>query len=531
MKYFEELFHSLEETTKTNEKVNALIQYLAAVPDEDKIWMIAIFSGRRPKRTISTKNLRLWAAEKSGIPLWLFEESYHIVGDLSETIALLLPAPKTEIQKTLNDWIRLIISLEKKEEKEQKEFVFNAWDSLNTSGRFIFNKLITGGFRLGISQKLMAKALAQYAQKEPNEIALKLMGDWSPLTYSYETLLSSEQNEGSDSRPYPFHLAYPLNELTDLKGEPSDWYAEYKWDGIRGQCIFRNEKYFLWSRGEELITDKFPEFASFISSIPSGTVLDGEILPFKDGSILPFQHIQTRITRKKLTALILKENPVVFRVYDVLEWENQDIRSKPFMERRKLLDQLFNRMDSSLPIQSSPILPFTAFEELIKLRLSSSENGSEGLMLKHKNSPYAAGRKKGEWWKWKIDPFTVDAILIYAQSGHGRRANLYTDFTFAVFSESGELLPFTKAYSGLTDKEFLEINQWIKKNTLERFGPVRKVTAELVFEIAFEGIQESKRHKSGIALRFPRMVRWRKDKVAAEANTLEDLHLLLKKGK
>jgi DNA ligase-1 len=259
--------------------------------------------------------------------------------------------------------------------------------------------------------------------------------------------------------------------------------------------------------------------------------LDGEILPFKDGSILPFQHIQTRITRKKLTASILKENPVVFRVYDLLEWENQDIRSKPFMERRKLLDQLFNRMDSSLPIQSSPILPFTAFEELIKLRLSSSENGSEGLMLKHKNSPYAAGRKKGEWWKWKIDPFTVDAILIYAQSGHGRRANLYTDFTFAVFSESGELLPFTKAYSGLTDKEFLEINQWIKKNTLERFGPVRKVTAELVFEIAFEGIQESKRHKSGIALRFPRMVRWRKDKVSAEANTLEDLHLLLKKGK
>ncbi|MEY3320805.1 MAG: hypothetical protein RLZZ417_388 [Bacteroidota bacterium] len=531
MRYFEELFHTLEETTKTNEKVNALIQYLSSVPDEDKIWMIAIFSGRRPKRTISTKNLRLWAAEKSGIPLWLFEESYHIVGDLSETIALLLPPPKIEVQKSLNDWIQYIISLEKREEKDQMDLVYNAWDSLNTSGRFIFNKLITGGFRLGVSQKLMVKALAQFAKIEPNEIALKLMGDWSPLTYNFETLLSSEQNEGSDSRPYPFHLAYPLNELGDLKENPSDWYAEYKWDGIRGQCIFRKGKYFLWSRGEELITDKFPEFASFIRSVPSGTVLDGEILPYKEGSVLPFHHIQTRVTRKKITAPILKENPVAFRVYDLLEWKNKDIRSLPFMERRNLLDQLFNSIDASLPLQLSPILSFSSFEDLIKLRSSSTENGSEGLMLKNKYSPYASGRKRGEWWKWKIDPFTVDAILIYAQSGHGRRANLYTDFTFAVFSENGELLPFTKAYSGLTDKEFLEINHWIKKNTLERFGPVRKVTAELVFEIAFEGIQESKRHKSGIALRFPRMVRWRKDKVAAEANTLEDLHLLLKKGK
>jgi DNA ligase-1 len=259
--------------------------------------------------------------------------------------------------------------------------------------------------------------------------------------------------------------------------------------------------------------------------------LDGEILPYKEGSVLPFHHIQTRVTRKKITAPILKENPVAFRVYDLLEWKNKDIRSLPFMERRNLLDQLFNSIDASLPLQLSPILSFSSFEDLIKLRSSSTENGSEGLMLKNKYSPYASGRKRGEWWKWKIDPFTVDAILIYAQSGHGRRANLYTDFTFAVFSENGELLPFTKAYSGLTDKEFLEINHWIKKNTLERFGPVRKVTAELVFEIAFEGIQESKRHKSGIVLRFPRMVRWRKDKVAAEANTLEDLHLLLKKGK
>ena len=528
MRYFETLFLCLEETTKTNEKVSALIDYLSSVPDEDKMWMIGIFSGRRPKRTVSTKNLRRWAAEKADIPLWLFEESYHIVGDLSETIALLLPPPAIEVQKSLNEWIQLILSLDKMEEDEQREMVFYAWDSLNTSSRFIFNKLITGGFRVGVSQKLMAKALAEFTHIDPSDIALKLMGEWSPLTYSFQSLI---ENEGSHSRPYPFHLAYSINEVTDLKGEPADWVAEYKWDGIRGQAIFRHGHYFLWSRGEELITDKFPEFEHLISVIPPGTVLDGEILPFKDGLILPFQHIQTRVSRKKITPAILKVNPVVFRVYDLLEWEGKDIRSKPFIERRTLLDQLFASIDSSLPLQLSPVLPFNEFDELKILREASSENGSEGLMLKNKHSTYSAGRKKGEWWKWKIDPFTVDAILIYAQSGHGRRANLYTDFTFAVYSPKGDLLPFTKAYSGLTDKEFIEINQWIKKNTLERFGPVRKVTAELVFEIAFEGIQESKRHKSGIALRFPRMVRWRKDKVVAEANTLEDLQLLLKKSR
>ena len=528
MRYFETLFLCLEETTKTNEKVSALIDYLSSVPDEDKMWMIGIFSGRRPKRTVSTKNLRRWAAEKADIPLWLFEESYHIVGDLSETIALLLPPPAIEVQKSLNEWIQLILSLDKMEEDEQREMVFYAWDSLNTSSRFIFNKLITGGFRVGVSQKLMAKALAEFTHIDPSDIALKLMGEWSPLTYSFQSLI---ENEGSHSRPYPFHLAYSINEVTDLKGEPADWVAEYKWDGIRGQAIFRHGHYFLWSRGEELITDKFPEFEHLISVIPPGTVLDGEILPFKDGLILPFQHIQTRVSRKKITPAILKVNPVVFRVYDLLEWEGKDIRSKPFIERRTLLDQLFASIDSSLPLQLSPVLPFNEFDELKILREASSENGSEGLMLKNKHSAYSAGRKKGEWWKWKIDPFTVDAILIYAQSGHGRRANLYTDFTFAVYSPKGDLLPFTKAYSGLTDKEFIEINQWIKKNTLERFGPVRKVTAELVFEIAFEGIQESKRHKSGIALRFPRMVRWRKDKVVAEANTLEDLQLLLKKSR
>lgn len=528
MRYFETLFLCLEETTKTNEKVSALIDYLSSVPDEDKMWMIGIFSGRRPKRTVSTKNLRRWAAEKADIPLWLFEESYHIVGDLSETIALLLPPPAIEVQKSLNEWIQLILSLDKMEEDKQREIVFYAWDSLNTSSRFIFNKLITGGFRVGVSQKLMAKALAEFTHIDPSDIALKLMGEWSPLTYSFQSLI---ENEGSHSRPYPFHLAYSINEVTDLKGEPADWVAEYKWDGIRGQAIFRHGHYFLWSRGEELITDKFPEFEHLISVIPPGTVLDGEILPFKDGLILPFQHIQTRVSRKKITPAILKVNPVVFRVYDLLEWEGKDIRSKPFIERRTLLDQLFASIDSSLPLQLSPVLPFNEFDELKILREASSENGSEGLMLKNKHSTYSAGRKKGEWWKWKIDPFTVDAILIYAQSGHGRRANLYTDFTFAVYSPKGDLLPFTKAYSGLTDKEFIEINQWIKKNTLERFGPVRKVTAELVFEIAFEGIQESKRHKSGIALRFPRMVRWRKDKVVAEANTLEDLQLLLKKSR
>jgi len=529
MKHFEALFHRLEETTSTREKIEALVNYLTVASAEDKVWMIALFSGRRPKRTVSTKNLRTWAAEAADIPSWLFEESYHVVGDLSETIALLLPPPAQETERSLADWMGILQAMDGLEEVAKRKQVLEAWDGLNPAGRFIFNKLVTGGFRLGVSQKLMVKALAKFTEREENEIALQLMGDWSPQTTPFQELLFGGSADSARSRPYPFHLAYALEAMADLKGEPRDWMAEYKWDGIRGQLILRQGQVFLWSRGEELITDKFPELAAMGAMLPEGTVLDGEILPFREGKLLPFQHLQTRIGRKKLSAAILRDCPVVFRAYDLLEWAGKDIRTLPFQERRERLESITAFSDDQLPLQLSPLLPFSQLEDLEELRSQSTAYASEGLMLKHRLSVYSTGRKRGEWWKWKVDPYTIDAILIYAQAGHGRRANLYTDFTFAVHASPGTLLPFTKAYSGLTDREFVEINQWIKRNTVERFGPVRQVNPELVFEIAFEGIQESRRHKSGIALRFPRMLRWRRDKPASEANTLEDLKALLLK--
>ena len=342
---------------------------------------------------------------------------------------------------------------------------------------------------------------------------------------SFEELILQEDGTGNLSRPYPFYLAYQLEDLAEL-GKPVDWIAERKWDGIRGQLIVRDGQYFLWSRGEELINDKFPEFQPVPGLIPDGTVIDGEILAFRNESILPFQNLQTRIGRKNISKKLLQEAPVVLRAYDMLEWQGKDIRQHSQAQRRQLLENMFYSLPENSVLQLSRTLDFRSWEELAEIRESSREYQCEGLMLKHKAGQYQVGRKKGDWWKWKVDPLTIDAVLIYAMRGHGRRANLYTDYTFAVW-RGHELVPFTKAYSGLTDAEFRQVDHFVKRNTLERFGPVRSVKPELVFELAFEGIQKSSRHKSGVALRFPRMKRWRKDKPAAEANSHEDLLKML----
>jgi DNA ligase 1 len=376
---------------------------------------------------------------------------------------------------------------------------------------------------VGVSQQLMVKALAKHANVKENVVAHRLMGNWSPDINSFEELLF---DEGTDvSKPYPFYLAYALEESVESLGDPLEWIAERKWDGIRGQVIVRNGQLFVWSRGEELVTDKYPEYQVMPGLLPQGTVLDGEILPFKDDLPLTFNHLQTRIGRKSLSPKLLKDVPVSFVAYDVLEWKGEDIRNWKFEDRRELLEKLCSQ--NSTVLRLSPRVYFDSWEQLTAERKRSREFLSEGIMLKRKDSIYRNGRRRGDWWKWKIDPFTVDAVLIYAMRGNGRRANLYTDYTFAVW-DGDQLVPFTKAYSGLTDEEIRQVDRWVKINTLERFGPVRSVKPELVFEIAFEGINKSTRHKSGIALRFPRMARWRKDKVASEANTLNDLNALLK---
>jgi DNA ligase-1 len=532
MKNFAELIKTLDSSNKTSVKVDALTNYFRNASDEDKVWTIAILSHRRPPRPVNTTLLRLWANELANIPLWLFEESYHIVGDLAETIALVIPTTKEHSDRSLTEFLQEIIALKKKTDFEKKEYLQTNWLALNYYERFIFTKLITGSLRIGVSQKLMTRALSKAENIDEDALAYKLMGDWNPNTITFQELILDEKSSDYLSKPYPFYLAYPIEGEPSNLGNAEDWSAEHKWDGIRSQTIIRDNDIYVWSRGEELVTDKYPEFGSFVGVIPDGTVIDGEILPFIDNEIGTFNDLQTRIGRKTVSPALLKKSPVIIKAYDLLEWKGQDIRNLPFEERRILLEKLYDDIKhSNIPLQLSERVKFSTWEELTEERLRSREMRSEGLMIKRKDSPYLVGRKKGDWWKWKIEPLVIDAVLTYAMRGHGRRSNLFTDYTFALWQDNDknerELVTFAKAYSGLTDAEFRMVDDWIKKNTLERFGPVRSVTPQLVFEIGFEGISLSKRHKSGIATRFPRILRWRHDKKIDEANSIEDLKSMI----
>ncbi|MDF2189441.1 ATP-dependent DNA ligase [Paraflavitalea sp. CAU 1676] len=530
MQQFAQLVQDLGMSTKTNDKLNALVQYFTHADARDKVWVIALFSGRRPHRTVNSTQLQSWCAELVQLPLWLLEECYHTVGDLSETIALLIPeqlAADRTTGKPLHYYVEQFLQLEKAEEALKKEFILQSWQELSSKERFVFNKLLSSTFRVGVSQNMMVNALAKTVQIEPSVIAHRISGNWDPVTTGFDDLLLAAGDTIDHSKPYPFYLAYAIEEEVANLGAPAEWQAEWKWDGIRGQIIKRNGQVFVWSRGEDLITDKFPEFAVLASRLPDGVVIDGEVLPIKDGQVLNFNVLQTRIGRKNVTKKHLQEAPAGLFAYDLLELDGQDIRHLSLTERRAALEQLIGSLQ--LPfIQLSPIVAFNDWKQLTEIREQSRSLNSEGLMLKRKSSAYLVGRKRGDWWKWKIDPLTIDAVMIYAQKGTGRRSNLYTDYTFAV-KDGDQLVSFAKAYSGLTDKEFALVDAFVKKNSIEKFGPVRTVKPELVFEIAFEGIAASNRHKSGVALRFPRISRWRTDKKADEINTLEDLKKMLER--
>jgi DNA ligase-1 len=526
MRLFSELFLKLDQSNKTSDKINALKDFFRHARDEDRVWALAFFTHRRPKRQVNTRQLRTWCCEKAGIADWLFEESYQSVGDLAETISLLLPEPSSVQDMSLADWANYLVSMEKDSEDTKRDKIFWAWDQLNKDERFIFNKIITGGFRVGVSQMLVTQAVAEVFRKEKSEITHRLMGDWNPITTHFGKLLLDDLGTTDGSKPYPFCLAHPLDTDIESLGSPGDWLVEWKWDGIRGQIIHRHGEIHIWSRGEELVTDKFPELVAMAKKLPNGTVLDGEILAFQNGIPLPFAVLQKRIGRKSLGKKILQEAPVAFIAYDVLEWEKKDFRDTPLSNRRLILDFLKDLDLDPLLIVSEKISG-ESWEELAKKRSQARSMMAEGMMLKRISSTYEIGRKRGAWWKWKIEPISIDGVMVYAQKGHGRRADLYSDYTLAVW-EGDRLVPFAKAYSGLTDAEMREVDRYVKNNTVEKFGPVRTVKPGLVFEIAFEGIQESSRHKSGIALRFPRIQRWRKDKPIQEANTLQDLKDLLK---
>ena len=527
MKAFAQLYTTLDETTKTNEKVDALAAYFRNVAPEDAVWAIHFLIGRRVKRLIETRKLVEWAIAEAGVPEWIFGDCYSAVGDLAETIALLLPAQMASTDKTLRYWVeeRLLPLREWSDEQQRESMVF-AWLEMDERQRFVWNKLITGEFRVGVSQSLVVKALAQVAGLATEVISHRLMGDWQPDASFYNQLIAQQTGDTDVSRPYPFFLAYPLEGEPSSLGDPADWIAEWKWDGIRSQTIRRNWQTFIWSRGEELVTERFPELAALGGLLPEGTVIDGEILPWKDGMPLPFAQLQRRIGRKALGPKILADVPVVLLAYDLLEWGGEDIRAWPLEKRRAQLAELASVLAASGRLILSEAVPFTDWDELAAARLRSRERRVEGFMLKRHGSPYRVGRRKGDWWKWKIQPYSVDCVLIYAQPGNGRRASLLTDYTFGVW-DNGELVPFAKAYSGLTDEEIAQVDAWVRRNTLEKFGPVQRVKPELVFELAFEGIQKSPRHRSGIAVRFPRIARWRTDKKAEEADSIETIRALL----
>jgi DNA ligase-1 len=527
MKRFAELYRALDETTKTSRKLAAMREYFSSCEAADGAWAVYFLSGRRFKRLIPTGLLRQWCAQAAGFEDWMFDECYGATGDLAETMALLLPETDIPSQGTLTAWVeQRIRPLAQMNDEARHAALLQAWSELSTHERFVFNKLVTGAFRVGVSQLLVTRALAEVAQVEPAIIAHRLMGQAEPTPDFFRNLLSQESGDTDHSRPYPFCLAHPLQVDAATLGDISNWFAEWKWDGIRGQVIRRRGQSFLWSRGEETILERFPELIGAVESLPDGTVLDGEIVAWRDGRVLPFGDLQRRIGRKTVGKKLLATIPARFLAFDALEIGGEDLRHQPFSMRRGQLEDLLRQQPQEFPIMTSPLIDASSWSELQERRESSRSQNVEGVMLKRADSPYGVGRVTGLWWKWKIAPYTCDAVLIYAQRGHGRRASLYTDYTFAAW-DKGQLVPFAKAYSGLTDAEIREVDRFVRKNTIEKFGPVRSVKPELVFELAFENIQRSTRHKSGIAVRFPRIARWRLDKRPEDADSLAEIAALL----
>jgi DNA ligase 1 len=558
MRRFAALYTALDSSTRTNDKIAALVEYFRAAQPEDAAWAVWFLTGNRPRQAVPAKKLHQWAADAANMPLWLFEESYDAVGDLAETIALILPPPETKSNLPLHHWIdKRLLPLRTLDEVGQREVLMGYWRELDRGERFVFNKLITGGFRVGVSALLVQRALSQVSGIDAKVIAHRMAGDWAPTVDNYAMLISADTGSFDVSKPYPFFLAHPISGSPEALGPVSEWQAEWKWDGIRGQLIKREGKSFLWSRGEELISEQFPEIIA--AALPLvDCVLDGEVLPAKDGKVLSFNALQKRLGRKNPGKKVLADTPAIFVAYDLLEVAGEDWRQRPLHERRTKLHELLYSIPhhdhGDVVLQLSDIVRAPSWATLALAREQSRERGTEGLMLKRRDSAYgvgrAAGKSGGDWWKWKIDPYTVDCVLMYAQRGHGKRASLYTDYTFGVWSrepdsgsggnssagavpeakmagEPRQLVTFAKAYSGLSDEEIAEVDAFIRKNTLEKFGPVRTVKPELVFELAFEGIQRSNRHKSGVAVRFPRMARIRRDKKIEEADSLETILRML----
>jgi DNA ligase-1 len=526
---FAALFESLDTTHSTNAKIEAMVEYFQAAPPADAAWAVYVLMGRRVKRSVGQSLLHTWLVEESGLPPWLVDETYGSVGDLAETIALLLaienPAREPCTDLALNRWFtERILPLASAEVATKRKEVTGWWHQLGYRECFLVNKLLTGALRVGVSRSLVTRALAKVFDQPRPQIERALIGEWQPSADFWDMLARNEASSHV-SHPYPFFLASPLEGAAQGLGPREDWLAEWKWDGIRGQIVRRRGECTLWSRGEEIITSRFPEITAAADSLPDGTVIDGEVVAWRGERVLPFAHLQQRIGRLKLSAKILQDIPARFIAYDLLELQGEDLRARPLRQRRDELIALLAQL--ALPVmQLSAEIPALSWPELAAEREQARALGVEGIMLKNWQSPYGVGRQRGAWWKWKIDPHTFDGVLLYAAPGNGRRSNLYTDYTFGVWNGAA-LVPVAKAYSGLSDAEIRELDRWIRAHTREKFGIVRSVDTQHVFELAYEGIAKSTRHKSGIALRFPRILRWRRDKPVGEADRLTDLQRVL----
>ena len=537
MEAFARLYAELDATTSTHAKLAALDAYFRGADAADAAWAAYFLAGGRPRQLVPVRVLRDVAVAAAGLPRWLFDECYDAVGDFAETVAHVLPPPSRTSDAGLADWMSVrVLPLRGVDPETIADRLRGYLDELDASGRFLLLKLLGGSFRVGVSRLLVTRALAAVSGVDAKIVAQRLIGytgvDRRPDAVAFHALIASEHADTTASaHPYPFFLAHPLTIPVASLGAASEWLVEWKWDGIRAQLVRRGGTTCVWSRGEELVTERFPELAAAGALVPDETVIDGEIVVMKDGNVAPFAALQTRIGRKLLSARILASAPVVLLAYDLLEDHGQDLRNLPQHERRARLARVVATTNAPA-LQLSPLVEMPSWDAYAALRDESRSRGVEGFMLKHRNARYGVGRTKdvGTWWKWKIDPLSVDAVLVYAQRGHGRRASLYSDYTFAVWdARDGErrLTPFAKAYSGLTDAEMRRVDAIVRKTTIEKFGPVRSVTPTLVFELGFEGIQHSPRHKSGIAVRFPRILRWRTDKDVAEADSIDALQALL----
>ncbi len=530
MREFAALYRALDATTSTRAKRAALAAYFRAAPPADAAWAVYFLCGGKPRQAVPVKLLRAIVVERAQVPDWLFEESYQAVGDLAETIALLLPAALASAARVpLHEWVeQRLLKLRGTAPDALAPLLNGWWDELDAHERFVWNKLITGGLRVGVSRQLVVQGLAEATGLTTQVLAERLTGNWTPDAGAWLRLVDPAEASVPPGRPYPFFLAHPLAGPVETLGERGYWAAEWKWDGIRAQIVRRDGGTWIWSRGEELVTPRFPEVAAAAARLPDGCVVDGELVAWRDGRVAPFALLQQRIGRTKLSASVLAAAPVACIAYDLLEHDGLDLRSRPFGERRARLEHLVAGLGDPV-LSVSPLVEAGSWPTLAALRLEARTRGVEGLMLKRIDSAYGIGRTRsgpaGEWWKWKIDPLSIDAVLVYAQRGHGRRASLYTDYTFALWHE-GALVPFAKAYSGLTDAEIARVDAYIRQNTREKFGPVRSVAPKLVCEIGFEGISRSSRHKSGIAVRFPRILRLRDDKRIEDADTLAQLQAL-----